>query len=139
MMRRLFGLAGFVLALALAPIVTYSAADYPGWAFGFSTPPPTGPAPAAERPRRERPPADKIFTLPGSDKRYKIGQIESPYNVPDWYPDDHPAMPDIVAKGRMAAGIVACGLCHHPNGKGFTDTAGIAGLSEEYFIQTTKE
>ena len=71
-MRRLFGLAGFVLTLALAPIVTYSAADYPGWAFGFSTPPPTGPAPAAERPRRERPPADKIFTLPGSDKQYKI-------------------------------------------------------------------
>jgi cytochrome c553 len=53
----------------------------------------------------------------------------------DWYPGDHPSMPPIVAKGREAAGIWACSLCHYPNGKGRPENASVVGLPKEYFIR----
>jgi cytochrome c553 len=44
-------------------------------------------------------------------------------------------MPSVVAKGREAAGVWACGLCHYPNGKGRPENAGVAGLNKDYFVQ----
>jgi cytochrome c553 len=44
-------------------------------------------------------------------------------------------MPPIVAKGREAAGIWACSLCHYPNGKGRPENASVVGFTKEYFIQ----
>jgi cytochrome c553 len=44
-------------------------------------------------------------------------------------------MPPIVAKGREAAGIWACSLCHYPNGKGRPENASVVGYPKEYFIQ----
>jgi hypothetical protein len=45
----------------------------------------------------------------------------------DWYPGDHPKMPDVVAHGRRPD-VHACSLCHYPNGKGRPENAGVAGL-----------
>jgi cytochrome c553 len=53
----------------------------------------------------------------------------------DWFPGDHPAMPDVVAKGRQPD-VRACGLCHYPNGKGRPENAGVTGLPVTYFVQT---
>ena len=44
-------------------------------------------------------------------------------------------MPPIVAKGREAAGVWACSLCHYPNGKGRPENASVVGLPKDYFIQ----
>src|SRR6202008_3228167 len=57
----------------------------------------------------------------------------------DWYPGDHPQMPDIVAHGNRANNILACSLCHYPNGKGRPENAGVAGLPYDYFVQTMND
>jgi cytochrome c553 len=45
-------------------------------------------------------------------------------------------MPPIVANGRREAQILACSLCHYPNGKGRPENAGVSGLPVQYFVQT---
>ena len=62
-------------------------------------------------------------------------QIRDAFGPADWYPGDHPQMPDIVAHGRKPD-VRACGLCHYPNGKGRPENAGVAGLPNTYFVQT---
>jgi cytochrome c553 len=74
--------------------------------------------------------------IPGSDKEFTRQQIANQYGPADWFPFDHPPMPDIVANGRKDAMIAACGLCHYPNGKGRQENAGVSGLPVSYFIQT---
>jgi cytochrome c553 len=83
------------------------------------------------------PPADDgtRHSLPGSDRQFTLDEIRARMAPADWFPGDHPAMPPIVARGREAAGIWACGMCHYPNGKGRPENAGVAGLPKEYFIQ----
>ena len=65
-------------------------------------------------------------TLPGSTKSFTRNEAHFDYGPGDWYPEDHPAMPDIVARGRQADGIRACGLCHYPNGQGKMENGGVA-------------
>jgi cytochrome c553 len=65
-----------------------------------------------------------------------VAQIRDPYGPADWFPGDHPAMPDIVARGKKEQQVVACSLCHYPNGKGRPENAGVSGLPVEYFVQT---
>ncbi len=96
------------------------------WAYAISPP---GPAPA--------PTADDgtKFTLPGSDRSFTLDQIRNRQGPADWFPAEHPAMPKIVAFGRESAGVMACSLCHYPNGKGRPENAGVAGLQVGYFVQ----
>jgi cytochrome c553 len=111
----------------------------PPWAYGFATPPPPPGAPAAPAPAPAPAPAAPDPTqhkLPGSSQSFTLAQVRNGFGPADWYPEDHPAMPDIVAKGRQEAMINACSLCHYPNGKGRPENAGVSGLPESYFIQT---
>src|SRR6187399_2501139 len=48
-------------------------------------------------------------TLAGSDRTFSVAQINARYNPADWFPNDHPQMPDIVAHGKEANGVRACG------------------------------
>src|SRR5581483_8368502 len=73
--------------------------------------------------------------LPGSSGAFTLAQIRDAFGPADWYPEDHPQMPDVVAHGRRPD-VRACGLCHYPNGKGRPENAGVAGLPYSYFIQT---
>ena len=57
----------------------------------------------------------------------------------DWYPGDHPEMPDIYANGDPARRIVACALCHYPNGKGKAENAPPAGQNRDYLIQQLRD
>jgi len=95
------------------------------WAYAITP----GPAPAATVDDGTK------YVLTGSDGSYTLDQIRNRMGPADWYPGDHPAMPSVVAKGREAAGIWACSLCHYPNGKGRPENAGVAGLSKDYFVQ----
>jgi len=56
----------------------------------------------------------------------------------DWFPNDHPAMPGIVAHGRTPA-IRACSLCHYPNGKGKPENASVIGFPASYFMEQMRE
>ena len=53
----------------------------------------------------------------------------------DWYPGDHPPMPEIVATGDQLRNVIACALCHYPNGKGRPENASPAGLPKSYLIR----
>ena len=106
----------------------------PAWAYGFAGPPENSPAPAPAA----APPARDDGTLrhvPGSTLAFTLTQIRDGFGPADWYPGDHPEMPDIVAHGRKPE-VRACALCHYPNGKGRPENAGIAGLPAIYFLQT---
>jgi cytochrome c553 len=77
--------------------------------------------------------------LPGSKLSFTLTQIRDFSGPADWYPNDHPPMPQIVAHGRKQANIWACSVCHYPNGKGTARNAGVAGLPTSYFIQTIND
>jgi cytochrome c553 len=117
---------------------TVQAADVPPpWAYGYTTPPPANVPP----PDLNAPPAPqdnvKKLSVPGSKLSFTRAQVANRYGPADWYPEDHPSMPDIVAHGRESANptIFACSLCHYPNGKGRPENANVTGLSYEYIVQ----
>lgn len=76
----------------------------------------------------------KVEHLPGSKASYTKAEIRDLFVVPDWYPDIHPPMPDIVAHGRKPD-VYACGHCHLPNGQGRPENASVTGLPEAYIVQ----
>ena len=76
--------------------------------------------------------------VPDSSLSFTEAKINDPFGPADWYPGDHPKMPDIVAHGRKPE-ICACSLCHYPNGKGRPENAGVAGLPVSYFIQQMQD
>src|SRR5215470_1551427 len=108
----------------------------PPWAYGFSTPVAPGTPQAPPNPAQVQ---DNVtlHSLPGSKFQFTRAQIANRYGPADWFPEDHPAMPEIVARGRVSAQptIYACSLCHYPNGKGRPENANITGLTYEYFMQ----
>jgi cytochrome c553 len=119
-----------------------SGAVPPPWAYGFAVPPgppaATPAAPAAPPAAQAAPaaPDNTLHKLAGSTQSFTLAQIRDGYGPADWFPGDHPTMPDIVARGRRDAQIVACSLCHYPNGKGRPENAGVSGLPYSYFVQT---
>lgn len=98
----------------------------PDWAYNVvNTPAGAKPATDDGSPKR----------LPGSSGAFTLQQIRDGFGPADWYPDDHPKMPPVVASGRKPD-VRACSLCHYPNGKGRPENAGISGLPRSYFLQT---
>lgn len=96
----------------------------PRWAYPMNASPAPAPAPDDGVPRH----------VPGSDAAFTSTQIRNLYGVPDWHPEDHPPMPEIVAAGRKPAAF-ACGYCHLPNGLGRPENAGLAGQPVAYLEQ----
>lgn len=110
----------------------------PPWAYGFTTPPdPNAPPPAPPAAGAANPYPDDgtLRHLPESKQAFTITQVRDSFNPADWYPEDHPAMPDIVAHGKKPS-VRACAYCHYPNGRGNSENASLAGLPYEYFMQT---
>ncbi len=85
--------------------------------------------------RRERALDTSLKSLPGSDLQFIRAQISNRYGPADWFPGDHPQMPNIVAYGKQGAEVFACSLCHMPNGKGRPENAPVSGLPVDYFLQ----
>lgn len=98
----------------------------PVWAYGTPAPgsPPVTPA-------RDD---GTLQHLPGSTLQFTLTQIRDQFGPADWYPNDHPPMPEVVAHGRKPE-VAACSLCHYPNGKGRPENAPVAGLPVSYFVQ----
>jgi cytochrome c553 len=134
----------------------------PPWAFGFATAAaPAAAAPAAAAPsggrgagggaggggggaggrgagggRGAAAPDTTTYTVPGSNLRFTLAQVRNTAGPADWFPGDHGEMPPIVKNGRSEAQILACSLCHYPNGKGRPENAAVSGLPVSYFVQT---
>jgi cytochrome c553 len=121
-------------AVALATVLTSGvcfAAGPPAWAYGID--PNAAPVGAGGR-GPQAAPDTSLKHLPGSTGAFTLAQIRDGFGPADWYPGDHPPMPDIVAKGRRPD-VRACALCHYPNGKGRPENAPVSGFTAAYFIQ----
>lgn len=115
----------FLAALIAFAAFPQSAEKVPAWAYGTEPPPP---------PSTPKTPDETVHHLPGSPLAFTIAQIQNPFGPADWFPEDHPAMPPVVANGEKP-NVWACGFCHYPNGKGRPENAGVSGLPVNYFIQ----
>jgi cytochrome c553 len=77
-------------------------------------------------------------TVPGSKVRFTDAGVSDLFKVPDWFPDSHPPMPDVVAHGRKPQ-VYACGYCHLPNGQGRPENASLTGRSAAYIVEQVLE
>jgi cytochrome c553 len=148
-----FLLSGLFLTLALAvltlavPSAQEAPRPAPDWAYGYLAP--VGPgdrvAPPCPDTAKGFPdcayvgapvPDDGIKrSLPGTPLTFTRNEVFFDFGPADWYPGDHPPMPDIVAKGKQAAGSRACALCHYPNGQGKMENGHVSGLPAAYILQ----
>jgi cytochrome c553 len=115
-----------VLFVVLAAVSGRSAANFepPQWAYP-STPRDFKPDPDDAKPKH----------LVGSTRAYTYAQIEDSFAPADWYPTEHPKMPEVpVAKGRRPD-LRACSWCHLPNGLGHPQSGSLAALQSEYMLQ----
>lgn len=113
-------------------------ADLPSWAYGFDN---TKEARRADRPdsdARGGPDNGVLRHLPDSKFSFTLTQIRDNSGPADWYPEDHPPMPDIVAHGHKP-NVTACSFCHYPNGKGRPVNTNLEGLPYTYILQALDE
>ena len=109
-----------IAALALLPVLALAAEEL-DWAY-----------PVTPKPE----PLDNLVLkqVPDSTRAYTQAQIDDPFNPPDWFPDEHPPMPQIVAQGDKPA-VRACAQCHLPSGDGHPESSGLAGLPVPYILR----
>ena len=119
---------------ALPPI------EQPDWLFPHPPKPLPTPAvkPEAKKPVEAKPaepkPAEELLDVPDSTEKFPLSRINDPFNPPDWRPNSHGPMPEVVAKGRKPA-VMACAFCHTPSGQGRPENSSLAGLPEGYIRQ----
>jgi cytochrome c553 len=112
--------------------------DLPAWAYGYDN--------ITEGPRSDTPDSDArggkddgtLRHIPGSSQSFTLTQLRDNYAPADWFPNDHPPMPGIVANGRKP-NVTACSFCHYPNGKGRPVNTNLAGLPYSYIMQQFAE
>jgi cytochrome c553 len=100
----------------------------PSWAY---------PVPAKMGPPA-KPDDTVVKKVPGSKARFTDAGVGDRFKVPDWFPADHPPMPDVVANGHKPS-VFACGFCHLPNGQGRPENASLAGQPVDYLIEQVEE
>jgi cytochrome c553 len=83
----------------------------------------------------------RLRSIEGSRARYSLVDIRDGHNVIDWFPEDHPPMPAVVAHGPAALGgrALGCAYCHLPNGKGRPENASVAALPVSYFTRQIRD
>lgn len=119
-------LAGHICAGALsAPARSDAASAVPAWVFPLNPPGPAAPAPFDRV---------KPLHLANSKVAYTEAQLNDLFAAPDWHPDSHSPMPQVVSHGNPPD-VYACGYCHTPTGQGRPENAALAGLPAQYIIQ----
>ncbi len=99
------------------------------WAFVVNDPAPPG---------ASAPDANEMVSVPGSSLSLRRADIAIANGPPDWHPEGHPPMPEVVGRG-LGGEVAACGFCHLPNGQGKPENAGLAGQPVEYLIQQMED
>src|SRR5476651_2565052 len=127
---RKYGIVVVLSGLMLAGAAIAQGANTPPiWAYPVLPP---APGPAAK-------PDDTVKkSLPGSKLHFTDAGVSDRFNVPDWFPNAHAPMPDVVAHGRKPT-VFACGYCHLPNGQGRPENASLAGQPAAYIIEQVME
>jgi len=111
------------------------------WAYGFSTAAEPGqarPGAAVAAPAEPKEDLESVRHVPGSMGAFSLKKVDNTFGPADWFPGDHPAMPEVVSQGRKPT-VNACSFCHYPNGKGRPNNAGPAGLPSSYILQQLED
>ncbi|MDB6039190.1 MAG: cytochrome C-binding protein [Verrucomicrobiales bacterium] len=126
-------IGNFVKVLGIALIVAASSQGAesvagdpqspPYWAYAMN--PPDFKAPADD---------GSVRHVPESTLGLTLTQVRDSFFSPDWHPNDHPPLPEIVAHGRKPD-VLACGFCHRAGGTGGPENASLAGLPAPYIVQ----
>jgi len=136
-----------IVLMGIATTAQQQSPDHPDWAYGYLKPlaagdtvappcPPTAKGfPECAYPAAPVPDDGIRHELQGAPAKFTRNEAYYDYGPADWYPGDHPAMPEIVARGKASAGARACALCHYPNGQGKMENGGVAGLPAAYIVQ----
>ena len=99
----------------------------PAWIF------PVGSA-APEAPPTPIASTEELLRLPHSTQAFTRAALNNRFTAPDWYPQTHAPMPEVVARGREPD-LYACGFCHTPSGHGRPENAPLAGLPSAYIVR----
>ena len=73
-------------------------------------------------------------TVAGSSLQYSQVEIDNKFSAPDWFPEKHDPMPNVVQFGKKPK-VWACASCHLASGLGHPESSTLAGLSETYMVQ----
>jgi cytochrome c553 len=76
--------------------------------------------------------------VPDSSATYSVTQLRDRFIAPIWRPNEHPALPSIVAEGRKPT-VYACGFCHRADGPGGPENASLTGLPKAYIVQQMQD
>ncbi|QUM76696.1 c-type cytochrome [Moritella sp. 24] len=79
----------------------------------------------------------KMHTLEGSKVSYTQAEIDNKFSAPDWFPEQHDPMPEIVQFGKKPK-VWACASCHLASGSGHPESSTLAGLSASYMTAQLK-
>ena len=143
-MKRLILMAGLMAAHAAT---AQESIERPGWAnpllnqscsSDLCFEPPDWAYPLMDEGRGRGPDDGTLLSVPGSDLQRTQTQIDDPFNPPDWYPDEHPPMPQVVSHGRPP-NVRACGQCHMLHGMGHPESSIMAGLPVNYVIRQMQD
>ncbi len=113
--------------LVLLPAVAIAADAPPDWAY------PVAPANFQPPPDNGQP-----KHVAGSTKAYTEKDINDFLNPPDWFPDEHTPMPQLVAHGKAPI-VHACDQCHLTTGRGHPESGNLAGLPAGYIQEQIAE
>lgn len=126
--------SGLTRTLALFLVIALSSCAHktplepaPVWAYP-TNPPQQGAPPTL--------PSGKLH-LEGTKAAFTWPELKNLFDAPDWHPEDHPSLPDVVAHGRRPE-VRACAYCHLPTGNGRPENARLAGLPYNYFVAQMK-
>lgn len=127
LLKRLVLVTSMVSALVVSPRIVADEEGPIDWLFPV--------IPATSAPSWDD---SKALSLNHSRVHYTQRQVNDAFNAPDWFPETHSAMPDIVAHGRKPD-VLACAFCHTATGQGRPENAALAGLSAAYISRQLEE
>ena len=119
-MGRVSTLACCSVLLALAVSLPATAEPPPAWAYPINPP--------GFQPEKD---SGELRRVPESTLSITLTQVRDLFYAPDWHPQDHPPLPDVVANGHKPD-VLACGSCHRADGSGGPENANLTGLTVDY-------
>jgi len=96
-MRNCFFVLAAVYLTVGAQLLARADNPWPVWAYPVNPP---GLKPAEDD--------GTLKHVPNSEAAYTVTQVRDLFSPPDWHPDNHPSMPDVVGRGNKP-GQFACG------------------------------
>src|SRR4051794_26724135 len=118
----------FLVCMCAVPCGVGSPQDFPDWLFPLDPPVST---PVTWD-------STQLLSNEHSKLHYTQAQLKDLFNAPDWFPESHDAMPEVVIHGRKPD-VFACGFCHTPSGQGRPENASLAGLPASYIARQLEE